>query len=525
VGTSTDDLKSGSPTMTIASGTATFSAAQPNNIGVGDVITYNTSLNAYISGRTSSTVYTVQTVTGGAPADVTDATVNSIKRAFNALKDAALNSDEASYLNTADLVTGNCYGDGEDTDSVTITGWTTGPDNYIKIFTPVSSSEVGVSQRHDGKWNTSAYRISNDTSNNETIYVREQYVRIDGLQVDSVNYLGTGWLTGIDVNDDTSNAAMEVHISNCIIRMTYSGTPEAGYGITALNNFNGINSDYISKIWNNIIYGYTGSGSYGGSIHAENNGTVYAYNNTCVGGNRGILTLSDPDFIAKNNISIDATDPYYTNASFHADSTNNASDTGDAPGSNPVNGEPTFINKAGDNYHLDGSDTVALGAGADLDQDANLAITDDIDGGSRDASAPDIGADEYASGGCILGFRSASPAAIAASDGVSVAMPAGTIEDDILIMAVTSWDNVALSFPAGWNIFHESFDNNVRVTLAWKRAEDGESGPYAVTRTGGGKIMSHPAARLKRDPHTSTPVAVQPRPLRQLQRPLTGQWL
>jgi hypothetical protein len=134
--------------MTIASGTATFSAAQPNNIGVGDVITYNTSLNAYISGRTSSTVYTVQTVTGGAPADVTDATVNSIKRAFNALKDAALNSDEASYLNTADLVTGNyqlnwpCYGDGEDTDSVTITGWTTGPDNYIKIFTPVSSPPI-----------------------------------------------------------------------------------------------------------------------------------------------------------------------------------------------------------------------------------------------------------------------------------------------------------------------------------------------------------------------------------------------
>jgi hypothetical protein len=146
VGTSTDDLKSGTPTMTIASRTATFSAAQPDNIGVGDVITYNTSLKVYISGRTSSTVYTVQTVTGGAPADVTDATVNSIKRTFNSLNNAALNSDEPSYLNTADLVTGKyqlnwpCYGDGEDTDSVTITGWTTGPDNYIKIFTPVSSS-------------------------------------------------------------------------------------------------------------------------------------------------------------------------------------------------------------------------------------------------------------------------------------------------------------------------------------------------------------------------------------------------
>jgi hypothetical protein len=412
----------------------------------------------------------------------------------NSLDDALENFDTSTDLTAAtgsdSIMMVACYGDGEDTSSVTITGWTTGPNNYIKIFTPVSSSEVGTSQRHDGKWNTSAYRISNDTSNNETIYVREQYVRIDGLQVDSVNYLGTGWLTGIDVNDDGSDAAMEVHISNCVIRMTYSGTPEAGYGITALNNFVGTNSDYVSKIWNNIIYGYTGSGDWGGSIHAEDNGTVYAYNNTCVGGNRGIVTLSDPDFIAKNNISIDASDPYYAGASFHADSTDNVSDTGDAPGSNPVNGEPTFVNKAGNDYHLDGSDTVALGDGADLDQDANLPVTDDIDGGARDASAPDIGADEYASGGCTLGFRSASPAVTALSDGVSVAMPAGTVEDDIMVFAATSWNDVALSFPAGWTIFHESFDHNVRVTLAWKRAEVGESGPYAVTRTGGGKIIA-----------------------------------
>ena len=54
-----------------------------------------------------------------------------------------------------------CYGDGEDVTSVTINCWTTGPDNYIRIYTPTSPSEVGVSQRHDGKWNTSAYRMAN----------------------------------------------------------------------------------------------------------------------------------------------------------------------------------------------------------------------------------------------------------------------------------------------------------------------------------------------------------------------------
>jgi hypothetical protein len=162
VGRSTDDLKSGSPTMTIASGTATFSAAQPDDIGVGDVITYNTSLKAYISGRTSSTVYSVQTVTGGTPADVTDATVNSIKRTFNYLNDAALYSDDASHLNTADLVTYNlqlnwpCYNDatGPDTSQLRIEEpWITGASNYIRAYTPTETSEVGTSQRHNHSFN------------------------------------------------------------------------------------------------------------------------------------------------------------------------------------------------------------------------------------------------------------------------------------------------------------------------------------------------------------------------------------
>lgn len=36
--------------------------------------------------------------------------------------------------------------------------------------------------------------------------------------------------------------------------------------------------------------------------------------------------------------------------------------------------------------------------GLDLDGDTNLPVTDDIDGDSRDATQPDIGADEYVAG-------------------------------------------------------------------------------------------------------------------------------
>jgi hypothetical protein len=402
--------------LVISGSTATFGTALADTIGVGDVIQYDSDDNgsidalAFIHGRTSSTEYTVKDKNGNAPTAVTSDYDWAIYRAYTSLANWESQTENPNItepvendvnpstnlaaFNTIMMVA--CYGDGEDATSAYINSWTTGSNNYIRIYTPVSSSEVGTSQRHNGTWDTSAYRISNDASSNETIYVREQYVRIDGLQVDSANYPGTGWLTGIDVNDGNSEAPAEVHISNCVIRMSYSGTPEAGYGITALNNFVGNDSDYISKVWNNIIYGYTGSTAYGGSIHAENNGTVYAYNNTCIGGNRGIVHLDGLPFYVKNNISIDAADPYYTNTAFHADSTNNVSDTGDAPGNTPIDGEPTFFDKAGNDYHVDDSDTIAKNAGADLSSDSNLPFSTDIDGETRPTGPGtwDIGADE-----------------------------------------------------------------------------------------------------------------------------------
>ncbi|MCK4985262.1 MAG: hypothetical protein KAS40_07075, partial [Desulfobacterales bacterium] len=190
VGTTATDLNISSRTLEISGSTATFSGSMPDNIGVGDVLAYNngSAQLAFIHGRTSATVFTVKDKNGDAPAAASAGTSVSVYRAYTSLSNWQSQTENTNITEPAeddvnpstDLVTANtimmvaCYGDGEDTTSVTITGWATDPDNYIKIFTPVSSSEVGTSQRHDGKWNTSAYRISNDTSNNETIYVREQ---------------------------------------------------------------------------------------------------------------------------------------------------------------------------------------------------------------------------------------------------------------------------------------------------------------------------------------------------------------
>ena len=76
------------------------------------------------------------------------------------LDDSVENFDTSTDLVTADVVMNvACYGDGADTTAVTVSGWTTGSANYIRIYTPVTSAEVGASQRHPGRWDTSKYRL------------------------------------------------------------------------------------------------------------------------------------------------------------------------------------------------------------------------------------------------------------------------------------------------------------------------------------------------------------------------------
>ena len=55
----------------------------------------------------------------------------------------------------------------------------------------------------------------------------------------------------------------------------------------------------------------------------------------------------------------------------------------------------TFSDTTNKNFHLVSGDTAAMDLGADLDADATIAITDDIDGNARHATTPDIGADEF----------------------------------------------------------------------------------------------------------------------------------
>jgi hypothetical protein len=153
VGTAAGPLYSGNAQA--SSGTLTLASAAANNIGVGDEVRVGaTAPRYYITGRVSSTVFTIQdSAAGGGTPGATNITFASaaitIFRAFNLLSTAEANSSDANHLNTANLVSVNfqlnwpCYNDAPMNNRVDISGYTTGPGNFIKVYTPVYPNQVG----------------------------------------------------------------------------------------------------------------------------------------------------------------------------------------------------------------------------------------------------------------------------------------------------------------------------------------------------------------------------------------------
>lgn len=385
VGQNNDDHKTGSPTVTISSGVATFSVAQTAvNMGVGDKVTYNTSSVAYISKKISDITWELVTATGSAPADVSGQTVNSIAHTFSSLYAAEDGADDASYLNTSNLVSGNyqlnisCYYDsGADATAVTVDGWTTGSSNYIRIYTPNNTlSEVNQSQRHQGSLNTARYMLQLSAANALTI--SEEYVRVDGLQIQLTVTSST--YSGIIISPATSVA--NIKISNNIIKGVASGTAQNSRGIYQ-------SSDGTSYVWNNIVHGFKNGTNTLYGIETNSSGSVmYAYNNTAYGNYIGLYPAAGT-IVAKNNLSYNNTTDY--SGTFNSASTNNLSKDATVPnlGTYYASATVIFLNISLEDYRLSMDDTGAKDRGADL----GSGFYNDIDGNPR-SSVWDIGADE-----------------------------------------------------------------------------------------------------------------------------------
>jgi hypothetical protein len=341
---------------------------------------------AFIHQRISDTIYSVRSADGGDPQPCPAGTAVDVYRAYrylddweaqdenNSLNDSVENFDTSDDLVALDVVLNvACYADGLDDDDVDLYGWTTGPDNPIRIYTPVSPDEVGISQRHDGTAGTGFVMGGDSTSGMLTIGV--PHVTVEGIEFDSFTATGNG--ASAIVVDGASDVTIDKVIVHGYQHATYSL-----HGILVAD-------DGSATITNSVIYDGDpdGAGIYtwGSSPRATvYNTTVYS-TGSGVGGDAG--TIVAVNVVSMGNNWDDFWGP------LGAMSSNNLSSDNTAPGNNSLtglsaSGQFVSINPGSEDFHLKaGAD--AINAGLPL----GMFFDDDIDGESRGLSW-DMGADE-----------------------------------------------------------------------------------------------------------------------------------
>jgi hypothetical protein len=426
VGTDTSALYTGNASA--SAGTLTLASAAAAKIGVGDEIREGAN-RYYITGRNSTTEFTVQNsaANGGTPGNTSitfGSTAITIYRAFNMLTNAEAGAGDANHMATFDLTSGAgfrlhlaCYKDGVMNDgNITIDGYTTAAANYLRIFVPTNTSEVGASQRHTGRAGT-GFVLRPSTSSPgefyEVIDINDDYVRIEGIEIDGVLVTNGQQVRGIRTNNLVTTS--DIRIYKCLIHdltsSTGTGNPEA----TGIKIESG-----SSRISNTIIYDMLNTGSDGDAfakgmrLGGGASTTHYVYNNTVYnvkannGGGiiAGIHGVSGTISIMNNYVggtlceaSCSGSDSDFA-GTFNTRDYNVSSDA-TATGTNSQTGKATYgdyfisIQSGNEDLHLRDNSNALWGTyGSDLDGDANLPITDDIDGGARDSSQPDVGADE-----------------------------------------------------------------------------------------------------------------------------------
>lgn len=415
-GTNTNNLELGSGNVSITNGTATFTVTQADNIGVGDKLQAGGN-NYYLSSRTSTsnTLYEVTTATGLVPIDLSSTSVTGIYRAFNTITTVEDQSDDASYLNSSDLTALNVqlnwplYNDAAFTEIVDINGYTTSINNYIRIFAPNSSSDVGVSQRHSGKEGTGVRMTYPASVGVDVIFLKfgVTFAKIEGLEIDGSATTTTENLTGIkrsyvDLATDVS------YINDVII-----------HDITAPNgkSSTGIDNRGTTYIRNTIIYDLisntTGFGRVDGIVlFTGGSSRLYVYNSTVynlrmpnqdqVGYLSGYYStigtmivkncyagkIEDSGGIEQNNYTAITTQ--VTNVSSDATATGTSGDS-------KTDYSNYFVNSTSTNtdLHLKNKSDIIFGSSAtDLRTDVNWAVTTDIDLETVDPLRVDFGADQ-----------------------------------------------------------------------------------------------------------------------------------
>src|SRR3989339_322695 len=428
VGTSTNDFKTSSPTISISSGTATFSIAQTNDsMGVGDEVTFGTGAKVYLMRKSSTTQWRGTSPAGKWPDGVSGEPVLSIKRAFNSLNAAVSGSApgaaNVSHLNSMALTTTDtrlyiaCYADGVDASMDTVRStWTTDATRYITIFTPTNTStECNTNQRHNGVINGGGYTLQSSFAGDyaRNIDIGANYTKVIGLKIIRTS---SNWSYGSCIGSYTTAGAG----NNCEFAYNLLYQQSGGdYGCLIYNGNISTSDHYACSIHDNILvsgsstllWGIYYDGNYQTTAARQSkiyNNTVYGSYTSSGGAIRIVVNNSASSSylpLVKNNYAANTgtgSDYIFGGADYsnaNAEFAYNGSDDGTC-GSSNSNTTITVANMAfvsttsgSENLHIQSSST-ANTKGIGPCSDNQVAATD-IDGDSRLTScAADIGADE-----------------------------------------------------------------------------------------------------------------------------------
>lgn len=426
------DGASASTTLTISSGAAVFSQNLLNEIGVGDAIFYDSNADGNIDSlgfihlRTDNQNYAIRNKDGDMPADVAAHSDWRIYRAYVSAADAESGSENPGIVADVDIPSGlkdfdswtdgldisaqtgadlNWYvalyaGTQADTSRLSVLGWKKDFQQELEFFVPYKPSEVGVSQKHNGVWDPTKYRLV--VNNDHAVYVAWIHrVNIKGLQIELAGSADTR--VGISINNNPFG-----FISDNIIKSTSTGNTLQGL---RHYSYSGASTDsnyyYADKSWsvfsNNVVYDFSTSNSR--AIHVDwqsgNGDGARFYNNTLYNNYYGIYSDAYRSSYIRNNIvlasgfadfnsDVESSSVAYAENNITSDTTilgyNAYSTANNITGADPAD---VFFDFANDDFRLK-SGSIAIGQGYDL----SSIIQTDIQGETRTVPF-DIGADEF----------------------------------------------------------------------------------------------------------------------------------
>lgn len=297
------DLKDGSPNASVVEGILTFDVEQNNeNLCSGCVVDINgTKVILYEKIDNLNWIVSQTGVNiGYSFFNVASDVVNSITVQYNNLYEV-LYDDGSTYSGLYTL--NNTNNDFTSTDlkatiycsyGISDTGATTESDlvfdetRNLIIKTPNNENlECNSSRRHNGIYDTNKWYGTSDFIRTDAIFINVNYVTIDGLQLEALD-------NGINVYNGKNFV-----LTNNIIRNVGAN------GIYINSN----QPSELSVIANNLIYNHVDNGIHVLEyIYDKIDSIIVIYNNTVIGGQRGIVTESSFEstftniFYLKNNL-------------------------------------------------------------------------------------------------------------------------------------------------------------------------------------------------------------------------------